>query len=226
MMPTRVLSVSLVVVSLSLIGCQTGGQRAVHMVQYSGDHAYKQGDYEKAAAEYREVIERQPDNWRTRIDLAKAYLDGGRADAAREQMEVVYTIKPNEHGVLDLLAETMIESADVEAMAGELRRQAEERQTVGDWLRFGAFMHKANDDDEAEQAFLTAARIDKGMNLGPQMALANLYRDLGDQAAALDRYRMALYIKPSDKKIQEQIRNFGEVPGPSYALVPAERGDR
>ncbi|MBX7134418.1 MAG: tetratricopeptide repeat protein, partial [Fimbriimonadaceae bacterium] len=197
-----------------------------HMVQYSGDHAYKMGDYEKAAAEYREVITRQPDNWQTRIDLARAYLAGGRADAAREQMEVVYTIKPNEHGVLDLLAETMIESADVEAMAGELRRQGEERQTVSDWLRFGAFMHKANDNDESEQAFLTAARIDKGMNLGPQMALANLYRDLGDQPAALDRYRMALYIKPNDKKIQEQIRALGEIPGPSYALVPAERGDR
>ncbi len=226
MMPIRVLSVSLMVVSLSLMGCQAGGQRAVHMVQKSGDDAYKIGQYEKAATEYREVLERQPGYWWTRMDLARAYLDGGNAAAAREQMEIVYTIKPNEHGVLDLLAETMIESADVEAMAGELRRQAEERQTVSDWLRFGAFMHKANDNDESEQAFLTAARIDKGMTLGPQMALANLYRDLGDQAAALDRYRMALYIKPNDKKIQEQIRNFGEVPGPSYALVPAERGDR
>lgn len=226
MMRTRAFSVALAVVSLSLIGCQTGGQRAVHMVQKSGDDAYRIGEYEKSAREYKEVIDRQPGYWWVRMDLARAYLGGGRADAAREQMEIVYTIKPNEHGVLDLLAETMIESADVEAMAGELRRQAEERQTVSDWLRFGAFMHKANDDDEAEQAFLTAARIDKGMNLGPQMALANLYRDLGDQPAALDRYRMALYIRPGDKKIQEQIRAFGEVPGPSYALVPAERVDR
>lgn len=219
----RLLAAALIA-SAGLSGCQQG--RATHRIEAAGDHALWMRDYQTAITEYREVINRQPHNWRARISLARAYVGIGRADAAREQMEVVYTIKPNELGVIDLLAESMIESADVDAMAGELRRVAEERQRLDDWLRFGRFMQKAGDLDEAEQALLTAARIDQGRSTRVQLALAEYYAQIGDEASALDRYRMALYLEPSNRKIQDAIRAFGEIPGPTYALIPAESPDK
>lgn len=215
---------ALVVVAAGMSGCHQG--RATQYIQESGEHALWMKDYDKAIAEFREVINRQPYNWRTRIDLARAYVGNGRADAAREQMEVVYTIKPNELGVIDLLAESMIESRDVDSMAGELRRVAEERQRVDDWLRLGRFMQKAGDVDEAEQALLTAARIDQGRSMRVQMALAEYYVQIGDSASALDRYRMALYLEPANRTVKDAIRSFGEIPGPTYALLPAESPEK
>lgn len=206
-----------------LTACETPGQRNIIRVEQSGQYYYSIGDYETAAREYAEVVNRSPGLWRTRIELARSYMKAGKYPEAREQLEIVYTSKPNEPGVLDLLAESMVASGDVDSMAGELRRQAEQRQTVADWMRLGVFMHKAGDHDSAEAALLTAARLDQGRNLGPQLALANMYRDVGETAAALDRYRMALYLKPRDPAISQAIRDLGAVPGPTYALVPVER---
>lgn len=216
-------TLALTLAAALLVACNPPGQRSIIRVEQSGQYYYSIGDYDTAAKEFGEVVHRSPGLWQTRVDLAKSYMKAGKYPEAREQLEIVYTIRPNEPGVLDMLAESMVASGDVDSMAGELRRQAEQRQTVSDWMRLGVFMHKAGDHDSAESALLTAARLDKGRNLGPQLALANMYRDVGETAAALDRYRMALYLKPRDPAIQQSIRDLGAIPGPTYALVPVER---
>jgi len=203
-----------------LLGCS--GQRALHMVEASGERAMRQGDYRLAESEYAEIIERRPGRWDARIERARALLELGRPAEAREELEIAYTIRPNDEEVLDLLAEAMLESGDVEAIARELRHRATESNTVSDWLRLGISLQRAGDLDGAEQALLTAARIDGGENVQPQTALAGLYRAAGDEEQALRRLRMALYIDPDNARVQELIRSYGEVPGPTYAIPPAE----
>ena len=219
MIITRRLAAVLLATPILLASCQ---QRALHMVEASGERAMDRGDYVTAANEYSEVIERRPGNWQARVQLAKALMAMDLPAEARENLEVAYTVEPENEEVLNLLAEAMLESGDVGAMTTELRQRARTRNTVGDWMRLGIFLQKAGDLDGAEQALLTAARIDNGRSVEPQMALASLYREAGAEDAALRRLRMALYIDPENERVQQAIRSYGEIPGPTYVLVPEE----
>lgn len=213
---------ALVLASLAL-SAPACNQRALHMVEASGERAYERGDYELAATEFGEVVDRRPGRWNARVELARALMALDKPAEAREHLEVAYTIQPENEEVLTLLADAMLASGDVGAMTRELRQRASTRNTVGDWMRLGIFLQRAGDFDEAERALLTAARLDAGRTIQPQMALASLYREAGDDAEALRRLRMALYLDPANEKVSEAIRSYGEIPGPTFAIVPIEQ---
>jgi len=199
------------------------GQRAIHMVEASGDRAMERGDAVYAAAEYREVVERAPTRVEARIKYAQALLAANDYRLAREEFEKCYTLRPNDEEVIDGLASAMVGAGDSESAVRLLRTIAQDRGRVEDWMRLGRFYEKLNDADAAEQAYLTAARIDFGQSMGPQRALADLYRKVGKDSAALERYRMCLYLDPTSREVQNFIREFGEVPGPSFAQRPTEQ---
>jgi tetratricopeptide (TPR) repeat protein len=205
---------------MATTGCQ---QRAVHMIEASGDRAMARDNYALAADEYRLVIDRRPGRWDARVKLAEALLEMGEPERAREQLEVAYTLRPTDAEILDLLATAMLASGDVEAMARELRFAAEESGRAADWYRLGVFLARAGDDDAAERALLTAARLDGGERVAFQRGLAEFYRAVGNDDRALERYRMALYLDPESEEIQQEIRAMGHVPGPTFALLPRER---
>lgn len=215
-------SITLACLALALAAC-TGGQRAVHMVEQSGDRAMERGDYQIAAAEYREVLDRSPARIESRIKYAQALLAAGDHRMAREQFEKAYTLRPSDDAVIEGLAESMVRSGDVESATRLLQTIAEERGRPADWVRLGRLHERLNDPDAAEKAYLTAARGDFGQSIEPQWALANLYRTVGNDAAALERLRMCLYLEPLNQQVRDMIREFGEVPGPSFAQRPSEQ---
>lgn len=210
--------------TFGVTGCKsTQAQRALPMVQESAKRAYDFGDYDLSAKEYREIIMRRPGYWQDRMGLTKALLAAGQPAAAREQAEILYTSKPNRFDVLDLLARTMVESGDVESMARVFKEEAYARNNARDWLRYGWYMSKAGDADEGERALKRAAELDRGMNAGPQLALAELYRVAGDKPNAVLRLRMAQAIEPNNEEAREALLTLGEDPSPALAVVPAER---
>lgn len=198
------------------------GPRPVHQVIADADKAAFHQQYDVAEADYREAVERKPGEWRARVGLGKMLLQRGEAKEARQHLDVAYTIRPDEPGILDLLAQAQVRSGDIEGMTRELRRVAEIHQGVNDWVRLGRFLQEAGDVDGARVALNTAAAIDGGKTVGPQLALARFYDHIGDDKAALDRYRMALWIDGKNEAAQEGIRAHGQVPGPTYMLQPAE----
>jgi tetratricopeptide (TPR) repeat protein len=216
----RVFVWAAMVLAAGLGACQE--QRALHVVEDSGERAMWRGDYQTAAAEYGEVVDRRPGRWRARLELGKALLALDRPAEAREHLEVVYTIRPQDDEVLELLVTAMLESGDADAMAAELRQRAQDTGAVADWMRLGIFLQRAGDLDGAERALLTAARLDGGVSARPQMALAGLYREAGDDEDAIERLRMAHYVDPDNERILEAIRSYGEIPGPTFARRPAE----
>jgi tetratricopeptide (TPR) repeat protein len=208
--------------ALLLCACQTQ-QRAVHVSESSGDRAAQLGNHRTAVEEYREVVDRRPGRWDVRVKLAESLLEVNEPELAREQLEVAYTARPTNAEILDLLATAMLRSGDVDAMARELRFKADESGNAADWFRLGVFLARAGDDDAAERALLTAARLDGGERVAFQKGLANFYRSVGDRAKALERWRMALYLAPEDEETINALRALGHVPGPTFALLPRER---
>lgn len=212
---------ALLAVLATFSACATE-QRAVHMVKLSGDRALERGQYELAVSEYREVLERRPGRANAHFDLGRALLRIGKPAEARDHLEVAYTLAPNDPEVIQALAEAMADSGAHEDMARFLRQVIEERPTVPNWIRLGNMLARVGDIDSATSALRTAATVDGGRTIEPQLALARLYRAIGDDAAALDRYRMAIYLDPANTEANNAIRAFGEIPGPSFALPPAE----
>ena len=76
--------------------------------------------------------------------------------------------------------------------------------------------------DEAQQALLTAAKLDAGKTINPQRALADFYGSVGDRERQVRRLRMAYHIEPANAELLREIRRVGEIPGPSFGIPPEE----
>ena len=208
--------------AFTLGGCAK--QRPLPLVRDQGAKAYERQQYDIALKDYTEAVDRDPGDYRGQVGLAKVYMAIDRPEKAREHLEVARTTRPNDRDILELLCESLVESEDYDALHILLKNDAEQRKTVGSYLRYGRYMARAGDIDTAERALITAARLDKGQSIDVQMTLADFYEGLGDDTRALRRLRMALYLDPANPFILERIRTFGEVPGPSLALQPDEAG--
>jgi tetratricopeptide (TPR) repeat protein len=208
--------------SLCAFVASCASERPVFVVIESGDRAFENNDYALAATEYREAVSRRPGEIEGRRGLAEALLALDRPDEAREQAEMVYSIRPNDHESINLLARTMLRSGDTAGMETLVRGRANETGRAEDWLLLGELLAEAGDADAAEVALTTAATVDRGQSLAYQKALADFYLNLGDTAQALTRYRMALYIDSADEQTRAAIRTLGEIPGPTMSLPPLE----
>lgn len=212
--------------AIVLTAVMAGGctqQRALHMVERSGDRAATLGQNDMAATEYRELVERAPSVPSYRLKYGRALLAAGDPHAAREQLEKAYTLMPRDEEVIELLADSMAQSRDTDNAVRLLRTIAEDRKEPADWIRLGRFLKRINDPDAAEAALMTAARIDAGASFGPQWELASLYRSVGADQKALERLRMCLYLEPSNAEVQALIRGYGEIPGPTASRRPTEQ---
>jgi len=202
----------------ALAGCE--GPRALLMVRESGDRAFSRQEYPKALTEYTEIVERAPADWESRVKLARTQLVLNDATAARENLAVAHSMRPDDDNIVDLLSTAMLESGQVTQMHDLLEQRARTKGRTGDYLRLGFFMDRAGDADSAERALLTAARIDRGQHIEPYLALADFYHKVGDDDAALRRLRYALWIDSTNDAVIARLRDMGEIPGPSLALQP------
>lgn len=206
--------------AFTLTGCT--GQRPLHIVKKFGDRAYEEANYAKAAEEYSEYVDRKPGEWDVRLTLGKAYLESGQPILAREQLTTVYDQQPDNEECIELLARANFDAKEYDSLTSFLRRLTVERGTVSDYLRLGRYSAKIGHPDEAKEALKTAARIDQGKTVEPQLALADFYHQVNDRANESQRLRMALYLLPNSPVIMERIRDLGEVAGPTAAMVPEE----
>lgn len=198
--------------------------RPVDAIVDAGDRAERQGDLALAEQEYLAAVEKRPGNVNARMALGDLYLATDRPELAVAQYEVVRTIRPTDDEIIDKLAQAMLESGDTGALTVLVTERAKDRATPTEWVRAGDWLAQAGDADAALIAYRTAARMDAGQSASIQKRLAEFHQSLGDQSAALRRYRMALYLDPADEETRAAIRALGEIPGPTLALPPAELG--
>lgn len=217
----RVLILFAFALALPATGCAK--QRTLTRVRLDGDRAIERANFDKALADYSEAVERDPGDYRHRVGLGTAFMGLERFDEAREQFEVAYSIRPESTPILEMLADSMLAAGDDADLYDLLHTRAEAKQTPQAWFLLGRYMVQSGDIDVAERALLTAARLDGGTNADVQVALADFYESVGDREHALERLRMALYLDPENTALMERIREYGEVPGPSFALQPSEQ---
>jgi predicted Zn-dependent protease len=219
---TRTIAVASVSISVlvGLFGC--GSQRPLWKVKSDGQYAMTEGDYHGAVSDFSEYCERKPGDNTVRLMLGQAYLSAGDPVKAREQLTTAFDTDPGCEPCADALAQAYFDAKENERLTLFLRRLANERQRESDYLRLGSYSAKLGNADEALQALNTAAAMDGGQTVAPQLALAEFYRSVGDKANEVRRLRMAAYIAPANPQILDRAKELGEVIGPSFPLKPAE----
>ena len=105
--------------SMIAIGC--AGQRPITAAKAEADHAFKYGDYAKAAPAYLEIIEKYPGDadvdFRYGVCLAKL----GNYREARMYVEAAAAAEPKNFEVTAGLAAPYLKAAEVAASVGETK---------------------------------------------------------------------------------------------------------
>jgi tetratricopeptide (TPR) repeat protein len=202
-------------------GCDS--ERPLWKVKSDGEFAMNDANYQSAIADFSEYCDRKPGDNSVRLLLGEAYLKAGEPVKAREQLTTAYDTDPACEPCADGLAQAYYDAKEYERLTLFLRRLASERQRESDYLRLGIYSAKLGNADEALQALMTAATMDKGQTVEPQLALAEFYRTVKDKNGEVLRLRMAAYIAPGNVEIIVRAKELGEVVGPSFPLRPAER---
>lgn len=211
----------LLALTLSAVGCESGpSSRALGVY---GDRAMEAGNFAEAAEYYEKYVERRPIDAEGRYKLATAYLGAERPTLAREQFILGMELK-DDGRFIEGAADSLVEIGQQEELFKLLRNKAEATRSIEDYTRLGRFAARVGDADEAEQSFLLAAKLDEGQNVEPQLELARFYESLGDDSRRLERLRMVLFLDPENKEAKDGITELGEVPGPAFAIPPAEQG--
>jgi len=203
-------------------GCGTGP--SANALGIFGDTALDAGNYAEAVGYYEQYVDRRPLDPEGRYKLATAYLGDNRPSMAREQFIRGFELRGSDDRFIEGTADTLVEMGQQDELFKLLRNRAQKSQAIVDYIRLGRFSARVGDADEAEQALLFAAKLDEGMSIEPQLELAEFYGSLSDDVRQLERLRMALFIEPDNKAVMDAIRELGEIPGPSFAIPPAERG--
>jgi cytochrome c-type biogenesis protein CcmH/NrfG len=193
-------------------------------VREVGDIKFGAGNYSGALSDYVEYERRKPDDVDVRLRLAETYLRSGDAKAAREQMHIVRDVKPAKEDSIEGLADALAAAGEQEELMLFLQKMTRERGGVSDYMRLGTYAQQVGNVDEAQEAYLQAARLDGGKSSRIQLALADFYESLGDKSNTLKRLRMAMYLDPKNEEIPARVRALGEIPGPSLAMPPEELG--
>lgn len=208
-----------VLILLVLVGC---GQRPIETIRTRGDFLYDHGEYAEAAAEYAQITDRYPGDWQAHYRLGLCRLELNELPAARRELEVAHTIKPQDADIVDALAETMLLQGLDEQLFAFVKAQAESEQTVRAWLRLARYAARIGDADSALTAYETAIVLDKGSSVEPYLQAAKFAEDLGDLDEALRRLRQAYGIDDDDPRVLSRLRELGEIPGPTIALPPGK----
>lgn len=204
-------------VLLVLAGCS---QRPIESIRTRGDFLYDRGDYHAAAKEYEQIVARYPGDWYAEYQLGRCRLALDDPTGARQALEVALTNKPDSPDVADALAEALFREGDEDRLYEFLRQRADTHGTVQAWLRLARYAAELGDADTAQAAYETAIALDEGRSTDPYLQAAEFAEAIGDVDEAVRRLRQAYTINPRDPRVNQGLRDLGEVPGPTIGLPP------
>lgn len=196
---------------VALGGCSQ--QKPTHILKQDGDFHFNQREYEAAAIEFQEVVDRNPGDWYGQYMLGRSRTELNQPDEARLALEQAYALQPGNDDVADALAEAMFEGGDHNQLFAFLRGRADERRSTKAYLDLARYAIALDDMDSADVALLTAIEVDGGRVVEPYLMRAEYAERIGETEEAVHRLRQAYGINPRHATVIARLREYGEVPG-------------
>lgn len=208
----------------TLVGCESARKTfstppAVKL-QQDGDHEFKWGRYESAAAFYKQILDRQPGNPDALEMYGRCMLELDRPAEAADVFLTATAHRPGDRSLLFLLARAEFASGDYDRSFQLMRTWAIDNDDPEAWLLLAGFATELDDPDNARDAIERAIELDATGSAAAYLAAADLAERLGDTDLALRRLRQAYGIEAENAVIADRLREYGEVPGPTVVLPP------
>lgn len=224
----RLAAIALLVGVSALTGCRGGAgagpTTSLGALEIRGDADYKGEQFAEAASSYAKYIEGKPGDKVVRAKLGAALLRAGQPEAAVTHLRVAYSQSPTNDAILDDLADALVKSNQKDEAFRLLRARCADRGSTGDWLRLGRAGLRMADTDTARASLLTAAKVDGGRSVEPQIALSDFYAAINDRPNAVKRLRMAYFIDAAAPDVVARVAKLGVTAGPTFGLPPEELG--
>ena len=147
---------------------------------------------------------KSPDKFRVRFQLASAYFEAGRCDAAAQEFGNAARLGPPNHNLLVdwALAYDCLNRPD-DALA-KLRQAAMLEPTAHVYSQIGMIYAKRARWAEATEALTMAQKIDEDFP-ATYVYMGGVHLSTGDAAAAIADYRRALQLDRSNPQAQEGL---------------------
>ncbi len=221
------MNISRIVCSLGLAAlvCAAGGcaSRSLVAVREAGDQHFFYGEYPAALEDYKEYIDRSPGNAHVHHMLGNTYVKLGETGLGAEQLKLAHTLRLEDDAIFASLCEGLYADKKFDDLNRALRERTIDRGRMQDWALLAKYAERLGDQDEAQRAWLTAARVDGGTSAIPQLGLARLYSKVGDRGRARQRIAMAYFCDPLNADVIAAAKEMGEIPGPTFGVMPEER---
>lgn len=204
----------------ALSACTT--QRPLPVVKQSGEQNLFSHKYAAAEKDFAEYILRKPDDNEVRFRLGQTLIGAKKPQDAIGHLTTALDVDPKNDQIQDSLAEALYRAQEREELTQFVNRMASEHGRASDYIRIAKYTQLLGHPDEAQQALVTAAKVDGGKSYKVQKALADFYGSINDRQNQVRRLRMAYFLDPENPELEKAIRAAGQVPGPTFALVPEE----
>ena len=208
----------------TLIGCESAKKTLstppTVKLQQDGDHEFKWGRFESAAAFYKRILDREPGNPAALEMYGRCMLELDRPAEAADAFLTGTAHRPGDRSLLFLLARAEFSSGDYDRSFQLVRTWAIDNQDAEAWLLLAGFALELDDPDNARDAIERAIELDPTGSAAAYLAAADLAERLGDTDLALRRLRQAYGIEVDNSVIADRLREYGEIPGPTVVLPP------
>ncbi len=186
------------------------------------DHAFRYGDYAKAAPAYLEIIEQYPGDadvdFRYGVCLAKL----GNYREARMYVEAAAAAEPKNFEVTAGLAEVYFQLHDTQKLVQLLQDRGDSMQSQQSFLLLADYGVRLNDPDIATAAVNRAIVLSGGLDVAPYLKAAEVAASVGELQLAQRRLRQAYTIDKKNQAVLQGLAEYGIAAELTTGLPPID----
>ncbi len=186
------------------------------------DHAFRYGQFDKAAPAYLEILEQAPGDWEVEYRYGVCLAKLGNLREARTHVETAQAANPTSDEVAAGLAEVYFELGEKQKLVQLLQDRGNLQRSIPSLLLLAEYGLRLNDPDTAAAAVNGAILLADGKVIEPYLKAVEVATRVGDRKTAERRLRQAYAIDPKAPTVLARLGEFGLADDPTTALPPVE----
>jgi tetratricopeptide (TPR) repeat protein len=203
---------------LALSACSTG--RPMVAAKAEADHAFKHGQYDKAAPAYLEILEKAPGDWEVEYRYGVSLAQLGNLRDARTHCETAHAANPTSEEVAAGLAEVYFQLGEKQKLVQLLQDRGNLQRSIPSFMLLADYALRMDDPDTANTAVRGAILLSDGKDIAPYLKAVEVAGRLGDTKTAAQRVRQAYTIDPKSPAVNAKLAEYGLAAEATTGLPP------
>jgi tetratricopeptide (TPR) repeat protein len=203
---------------LALAACSTG--RPMVAAKSEADHAFKHGQWEKAAPAYLEILEKAPGDWEVEYRYGVCLAELGNLREARTHCETAHAANPTSEEVAAGLAQVYFKLGEKQKLVQLLQDRGNLQRSIPSFMLLADYALRMDDPDTANTAVRGAILLSDGKDVAPYLKAVEVAERLGDTKTASQRLRQAYTIDPKSSAVNAKLGEYGLAAEATTGLPP------